>query len=71
MKKGILLLAVFGVFTLSSCEKDYTCTCTVSGPGFPTTSTSATITGKKKDAEAACNNGNASYFGVTTTCKLD
>ena len=44
---AIVILATVG---LSSCKKDYTCTCTVSGVATPVEFAKA----KKKDAEDAC-----------------
>lgn len=51
MKKiiGVAAFAVLGMIALSSCKKEYTCTCVT---GLSTTST--TETNKGKDAEDAC-----------------
>lgn len=67
MKKLVVLGLVVAGFAMTSCKKDYTCECTVSGAGITTTSSSSTITGKKKDVEAACEKTTTS-FGITTTC---
>ena len=50
MKKVLLLAAVAVSFTMVSCKKDYTCTCTYDG----STATMTFKTAKKKDAETAC-----------------
>ncbi len=52
MKKIIVFgaFAVLGVVALSSCKKDYTCTCTINGSSASTTYKDV----KKKDAEASC-----------------
>lgn len=68
--KKVLLVAVAGLFVLASCKKDYTCTCTVSGPQG-SISASETINGTKKDAQAECEEGSASSGGYTTTCKIN
>jgi hypothetical protein len=65
MKTLLLSAFAFGVFSLASCAKDYTCTCT-SNTGY---SSSVTYHAKKKDAEAACNTS-ASSGGVTYTCSI-
>lgn len=70
MKKVIVLGLVVAGFTMTSCSKDYTCECTVSGAGLPTTTTSTTLTGKKKDVTTACENGSSTIFGITTSCVI-
>lgn len=53
MKKILTIgvFALFGVIALSSCKKDWTCTCTVNG----VTGTAATYKDtKKSDAKASC-----------------
>ena len=49
MKKiiGVAAFAVLGMIALSSCKKEYTCTCT-------TVTTVTTETNKGKDAQDAC-----------------
>jgi hypothetical protein len=76
--KTILSLAVLATLALTSCKKDYTCTCTttVHQPAFnyggmevqeesTTTSTpvSSTIKDKKDDAKTKCESSN----GTTST----
>ena len=70
MKKVIVLGLVVAGFAMTSCSKDYTCECTVSGAGFPTTTTSTTLTGKKKDVTTACENVSSTIFGITTSCVI-
>ncbi len=52
MKKiiGVAAFAVLGMVALSSCKKDYTCTCTYLG----TTSSYVIKDSKKSTAETAC-----------------
>ncbi len=65
--KKIILLSGLGLFTLASCKKDWTCTCTSSIGG----SSSTTITDKtKSDAKAACDGGDVSAGGITVDCEL-
>lgn len=66
--KGILAIAVVAMtFGLTSCKKDWTCTCTSSG-----SSSSITIPDAKKgDAEDACEALEFSAFGTSQTCELD
>lgn len=61
MKKVLIgsAFAVMALVVLSSCKKDYTCTCTVLG----TTSASEIKDSKKKDAEDACS-------ALETTAKI-
>lgn len=69
--KKIFFIATVAILGLTSCKKDYTCECTttITQPEFQyggtvvqpastqTASASATITDKKKDAEAKCEEG--------------
>lgn len=78
MKKLFILSFAFGVVTLTSCKKDYTCTCTMSSPGNPSTSVKRTVKEvTKKQAEAKCNSGDQTVtvmgfgFTQTQTCKID
>jgi len=68
MKKIALTLAgiAFVAVTLTSCKKDYTCTCTFDIAGV-SGSVSETKNTTKKDAEEWCDAENET--GVT--CKLD
>ena len=72
MKKGLFIVAVIATVGFVSCKKDYTCTCTAKdSSGATIATTSGTVTAKKKDAKAACENGNSSAGGSTITCVLD
>ncbi len=68
MKKviGVAAFAVLGMVALSSCKKDYTCTCTTTFAGS-TTTTSTTLNGKKDDVKTACENGSSSII----VCAID
>ncbi|HTN18604.1 MAG TPA: hypothetical protein VL092_13020 [Chitinophagaceae bacterium] len=65
MKKLVLAVAALGLISLTSCKKDYTCECTVSGLG----STSTTIKDTKKKAKDACEkmSSSVSMGGTTIT----
>jgi hypothetical protein len=69
MKK---LAIVFGaaLFLTASCAKDYSCKCTTTDSGVAVGSTTSTVTGKKKDAEAACNAGDASVGTLSVNCEI-
>ena len=69
MKKfiAIAVVGMFGVLSLGSCKKDYTCECTQTG---------STVVNKieikdqkKKDAEKSCEAVNSTSYGIWT-CKL-
>lgn len=57
MKKVFLLALVGGAFAMTSCKKDYTCDCTVSGVNIPLEFKDA----KKKDATDACDQAESTY----------
>ena len=62
MKKFVLFVAAAATLGLTSCKKDWTCTCT-----YGSETESYDINGKtKKDAEAQCE-GKASVGGITFT----
>lgn len=70
MKKTILIggLAMFAVVALASCKKDYTCSCTVNG----NQATLQIKDAKKKDAQAECDEAEATYAQAgTASCTLD
>lgn len=62
MKSSILLALFVATTFLSSCNKDYTCTCTLSN-----FSASRVINGTKAKAKTDCNNGNKN--GITCEIK--
>ena len=62
MKKAFTLIAgiAFVAVLFTSCKKDYTCTCTITGG----VSSSTTINASKKDATTACEAG--TIAGIVT-----
>ena len=52
MKKLFILAVIAAGFTMTSCKKDYTCSCTITGSTTPIEYKWTKIT--KKDATAAC-----------------
>ena len=56
------------MLALASCKKDYTCECTSTAAGVSSTA-STTINDTKKNAEAECDEGDASATagGITST----
>lgn len=69
MKKTaiILSLALFGLATMPSCKKKYSCNCTING-----VTNSTNYDGQsKKDAEAACNAQNIAAKILGGSCSLD
>lgn len=78
MKKLFILSFAVCAVALTSCKKDYTCTCTTTSPGNPSTSLKRTVKDvSKKQAEALCNSGDQTItvmgfgFTQTQTCKID
>ncbi|MFT6211136.1 MAG: hypothetical protein ACJATE_001767 [Bacteroidia bacterium] len=69
MKKvfGVLAIALMAG-GMTSCKKDFTCTCTTSVTGTTPITTSTTINATKADAEEACESGNAV---ANVSCSLD
>lgn len=73
MKKviGITAFTVLGMVALSSCKKDYTCTCTSTVLGI-SSSVSTTINATQSDAEEACEGGTSSVVGISSTsCSIN
>lgn len=77
MKRLLLSLVAILCIGLTSCKKDYTCTCTTidTDPNWNYTETvTYNFTAKKKDAESLCSRYESSYssgaYTVTTTCDL-
>lgn len=68
MKKfiAIAFVGMFGILTMGSCKKDYTCECAVTVQGFGTTTTSNTVNGKKKEVKDACEKNN----NTNVNCKI-
>jgi hypothetical protein len=69
--KKITLVIVCAVMaaTMSSCEKNYTCTCVYPGSTIGTTSTTYKAK-KKSDAEAACSAQNVGAKANGGSCAL-
>ncbi len=85
MKKVLLLAIIATAFGMTSCKKDYTCTCTTTVYDTDVTpntiltgpiTTSTTIEDKKSDATTACEKETATVtdavIGIksVTTCEL-
>ena len=70
MKKIFIAVAVIGFIATvsSSCKKDYTCECTVSG----TTQTSTITNSTKSDADKSCTDIESTYkvADPSATCTL-
>lgn len=68
MKKfiAIAFVGMFGILTMGSCKKDYTCECSVTVPGFATTTSSSKVNATKKDAKEACEKNNSTNLN----CKI-
>jgi hypothetical protein len=57
MKKVVAVsaFALLGIFAISSCQKEYNCTCTLQG----------SIVAKGKNATDACNDAETSVLGIS------
>ena len=68
MKKLFILSCIAGLFTFSSCKKDYTCTCT--SPGNVQV---IVIPGVSKDQATTICKGDAQYVsgGTPVSCTLN
>lgn len=66
MKKVLMIAIVGGAFALTSCKKDYVCSCTASGVTLDVTYQDV----KKKDAQEACDLSNTTYSLVGGSCEL-
>lgn len=78
MKKviGFAVFAVLGMVALSSCKKDYTCTCTVDTMGAPSSNYIITITATKSNAEKSCEASSTTGIGesgvtISSVCSID
>lgn len=73
MKNLLFAFAIVAAFGLTSCEKEYTCTCTIedSSGVIDTVTSSTTVTGKKNDVRDACEAGSSTVGTITTTCTID
>ncbi|KAA5533512.1 hypothetical protein F0919_13305 [Taibaiella lutea] len=75
MKKLTVFFSVI-LITAISCSKkgDYTCSCSVTAPGFPTNTVSVPFMDVKKDfAQQQCDDLQATYIsgGASATCTLN
>ena len=66
--KKTLIIGAFALFAFASCKKDYTCECKFSG--FISGSATETITDRKNDAKAKCDEGDSSTEGQTVECEI-
>ena len=67
MKKLLFVFAIAGVAALSSCKKEYTCTCTADGVSSSVTFDKM----KKSDAEDKCDEGDMEVAGTKVECEID
>lgn len=69
--KKTLILGAFASLMMVACSKDYSCKCvTVESITGASNTQTTTITGKKKDATAACEAQNATSGTITKTCTI-
>jgi len=74
MKKLLILAGAFAMIALSSCTKEYTCTCTTTytDSEMDPIVTSYTFEAKKSDAKAACDDYKIDVAGYASmSCDLD
>lgn len=67
MKKVIFAIAALGLISLTSCKKEYTCSCTGAGQ---TTDVKTGSKVKKSDAKTWCNALSAQYAILGGSCSL-
>lgn len=67
MKKLLVLAIIAGAFTMTSCKKEYTCTCTTAGTSVDYKTGSKV---KKSDATKWCDAYDASAKIGGGSCKL-
>ena len=71
MKKVYLMLA-FGALVLSSCKREYTCTCTATADDGTSSSASTTIEATYDDAVEACDAGDdVDSYDIDVDCELE
>ncbi|MES2680327.1 MAG: hypothetical protein V4635_10600 [Bacteroidota bacterium] len=72
--KKLLLVAALASFAMTSCKKEYNCVCTTTSPAGTTEGTTNLGKMTKKNAEAKCNEADASYTYAgspfTTECAI-
>jgi hypothetical protein len=73
MKRFFAFAAVsVALVSLSSCKKDYTCTCKFSGVGAGTPDLKITLADmKKSDANESCDVYTTTYLTVGGSCSID
>ena len=71
MKKLILIASfgMFGVLTLGSCKKDWTCQCTMEGTLLPY-SENNTKNMTRQQAKTSCEKNNTTIPGASVDCRL-
>lgn len=69
MKKLVVVAAVAALGMMTSCKKEYTCECKLSGFISGTVSEKYSKM-KKKDAEKKCDENDASENGQTVECSI-
>ncbi len=67
MKKLVLAVAALGLISLTSCKKDYTCTCKASGK---TDVVIPIAKAKKDDATKVCDAAKTTYSAAGYSCSL-
>jgi len=79
MKKILSLLLIGGGLFMSSCSKDFNCTCTIvttdsSGAVLNTATSAFVVNDTEKKAKEACEGGNSTInnggFTQTSSCQL-
>ncbi|MFT6441076.1 MAG: hypothetical protein ACJASM_000611 [Salibacteraceae bacterium] len=76
MKKLIIVLATGALFIgMSSCTKDYDCTCVTTDPIVGSTTNISTVKGTKKTSETLCDAGDITIGSgdaeVKTECSIN
>lgn len=73
MKKLLALGMLLGALSLTSCKKDYTCSCSYNNGMSDTTFTVMYESAKKSDAEEACDASQASFqiVDANASCTLN
>ena len=73
MKKFAIVAAAVLAFGLTSCSKDYNCSCTYNNGVSDTTTVTAFVDAKKADAEEACDalQTAVKLVDASGTCTLD
>lgn len=66
MKKLVFAIAALGLFSMTSCKKEYTCSCTIMG--MTTEAKSGKV--KKADAKTWCDNANTAAQTAGGSCSL-